>query len=80
MIAPTPEQMKVLLALADVITDVVRAAGPEGVPGGHLYAHLMKYLTLGQFESLMSALVGAGRVKKAGQVYIAVSLEPTEIV
>jgi hypothetical protein len=42
---------------------------PEGAPGGHLYAALMQYKSLDQFEAMMRALVEAKRVRRHGDLY-----------
>ncbi len=45
---------------------------PEGVPGGSLYAALMKKgCTLPQFEQIMGALTETGLVRKHGELYTA---------
>jgi hypothetical protein len=37
----TPEQIRALRAIADVILDMVKEGEPIGAPGGHIYAALM---------------------------------------
>lgn len=71
--AITREQAEALLALADAVTEAVRAGGEAGVPGGVLYAALLHVgLDLERFEHLMSALVAAKRVRRSGQLYFTV--------
>ncbi len=53
------------------ILEAVKAAGPLGAPGGHLYAAMMGSCTLAQFQRFMAALVQAGVLRKEGQVYFA---------
>lgn len=68
----TNEQKAAVLAVVSAVLDVARAAGPEGVPGGTLYAALMTHgCSLEQFEALMGALVKAGRLTQRGQLYFA---------
>jgi hypothetical protein len=67
-----PEQHRALLLLVDGIVESVRAAGDLGVPGGVLYAALMAHgCSLEQFEGLMSALVGLGKLRRSGDLYFA---------
>ena len=65
--------VRALVAITNIIVDVVRSSGTEGAPGGVLYAALMRYgCTLEQFEQIMGALVIAKKVTKRGQLYFAV--------
>ena len=74
----TPEQekaLKALLAIGQMIVDSIKEGDPNdmGVPGGTLYAALMRHgCTLEQFNMMMGALVGAGKVTQHGQLYRAV--------
>jgi hypothetical protein len=66
----TPAQIAAVRMIADAIVDAVKAAGAMGAPGGVLYAALMAYgISLSQFESLMSAMVSAGKLTKHGHLY-----------
>ncbi len=65
----TPEQIKLLRELAQTFIDAVKAGGALGAPAGVMYAAVMDKMTLSQFESVMSALVRTGRVRKDGNVY-----------
>lgn len=60
------------VALMRVIRAIVQTVNetPEGAPGGILYAVLMSQgCTLNQFETLMSALVMQGIIRKQGDCY-----------
>jgi hypothetical protein len=72
MTKPTNAQITALKMLADAIVDAVKAGGPLGAPAGPLYAALMDKMTLAHFEQFMSALVGAGKLRKDGDLYHAV--------
>ena len=61
------EQRDALLTLRH-IADAVVAVVTE-TPGGHLYAALMQYLSLDQFEAMMRVLVAAERIAKRGDCY-----------
>jgi hypothetical protein len=68
----TPEQVKALRDIADMIVLTVKESGPIGAPGGVLYAALMTHgCTLHQFEQIMGALVRAGKLTKRGHCYFA---------
>lgn len=72
-IALSPEQRAALAAIVAAVIDAVKVAGPLGAPAGVLYAALMSHgCTLSQFQSLMSALVRAGKVRQEGHLYFAV--------
>lgn len=67
---PTAAQAQALRAIVAAVVDAIAAAGPLGAPGGTLYAALMAHgCTLSQFESLMAALVRAGKVTRSGDLY-----------
>lgn len=59
--------------LAKVVSAVVfsvGSAGPEGVPGGTIYAALMTQgCTLEQFTKLMSIITASGLLVKKGELY-----------
>lgn len=66
----TNTQMRAVLAITDAIVEAVKAAGTLGAPGGTIYAALMAHgITLAQYEQLMAALVGAGKLTKQGHLY-----------
>ena len=68
--ALTPEQIKAIRAICDAVVYAVRAGGSLGAPGGVIYAALMgQGCTLSQFESLMSGLVRAGKLRRDGDLY-----------
>lgn len=49
----------------EAIVESVDAAGPDGVPAGHLYAALMPIgISLEQFESFVSAAVSLGKIRR----------------
>ncbi len=68
----TERQRTMLVALCDAILEAIEAMGERGVPSGHLYAHLMGKMSLGTYESIISALVKAGKVRQANHVLYAV--------
>lgn len=66
----TPEQQKAaILEIMAAIVETVKDLGPQGAPGGHLYAALMGVMRLDQFEVFMGALVKAGKLVKRGECY-----------
>jgi hypothetical protein len=70
---PTVEQILAIRKVCDAIIEAVKAAGPLGAPGGHIYAALMgQGCTLQQYESLMDALVRAKKLRRDGECYFAI--------
>ena len=68
----TKQQIAAIQAIAGIIVDVVKAAGPQGAPAGVIYAALMAHgCSLDQFNQLMGAIVGAGKLRKEGLLYFA---------
>lgn len=66
----THDQARAIAGILDGIVDAVRAAGPLGCPAGVLYAALMVHgCTLDKFETIMGALVTAGRLTKKLDCY-----------
>ena len=55
---------RVALAVTMVVNET-----PTGAPSGALYAALMAYLSVDQFEAMMRALVAAERISRRGDVY-----------
>jgi hypothetical protein len=55
---------RVALAVTMVVNET-----PTGAPSGALYAALMAYLSVDQFEARMRALVAAERISRRGDVY-----------
>ena len=69
---PTIEQQRALAGVVNAVIESVKAGGTDGAPGGILYAALMGHgCSLNQFESLMSALVGVGKLAQRGDCYFA---------
>lgn len=75
MSAPlTAQQAQALKLIVESIIEAVAAAGSLGAPGGVIYAALMQYgCSLNQYESIMSALVRAGKLRKQGDLYFTVA-------
>lgn len=61
-----------LMEVLNALVDAVRVTGKAGCPEGTLYATLMGHgCTLNQFNSIIGALVSAGRLRKEGHVLYA---------
>jgi hypothetical protein len=45
---------------------------PDGAPAGPMYAALMPYLSLAQFDAMMRLLVETGRITRRGDLYFPV--------
>lgn len=66
----TPQQAAALRAIVEAVTEAVAAAGSLGAPGGVIYAALMGHgCSLSQYESLMGAMVRAGKLRRSGHLY-----------
>ena len=66
----TPNQKVAALRLAlQAILGAVKEAGDLGAPGGVLYAALIGRISLQRFEQIMTALVRAGKLRRAGDLY-----------
>jgi hypothetical protein len=67
------KQLLLIVKFLNLIVDCAREAGPQGAPAGPMYAALMQHgCTLEQFESFMSILVEAKRLRKSGHLYFVV--------
>lgn len=70
MSQPTQKELAALREVISMITDAVKVAGTRGAPGGVMYAALSTAgCTLDQFNSIMGAMVSAGRLIKRGELY-----------
>lgn len=67
---PPVPTAKGIAAVLEAIVETVKDTGPDGVPGGILYAGLMAMgCSYSMFEALMGALVREGKLVKRGQLY-----------
>jgi hypothetical protein len=62
------ETVKALAELILVLRDIIRAAGKEGIPSGHLYAHCMGGMTLETYEKLIKIFLDSGKVERKNHV------------
>ena len=65
----TREKAAAILGVLCAIVEVVKAAGDNGVPSGHIYAMCMGGMSLEVYQELMALLVESGRVRRSGWVY-----------
>ena len=65
-------QVEAMTKLCSIIVESVRDMGTMGAPSGPMYASLMQYMTLEQYQTIMSGLVAAGKLRQVGYVYYAV--------
>jgi hypothetical protein len=67
------QQRDALRLVVGAVLDAVKVAMPRGAPGGILYAALMEQgCTINQYDSLMSALVRHGKLRRDGDLYFIV--------
>lgn len=65
-------KLQAVALLGLTVVQAIKAAGPLGLPGGTIYAGLMAHgCTYEQYEKLMAILVQSGKLRRAGQLYIA---------
>lgn len=79
----TKEQIKSCLTLFQAVADVIREAGPDGVPSGHLYALVIMPLGggLDTHEKIISLLKHCELVKESNHLLTWIgpkSDEPTD--
>jgi len=55
------------IQFALALAQSIHAAGPEGIPSGHLYAVVMGKCDLAYYEGAIRLLVNQGIVRKDGQ-------------
>lgn len=59
---------RVYQAIIETVNDC-----PNGAPGGPMYAAVMQYMTLDQFETMTNSLVYAKRISRKGDLYFPVA-------
>jgi hypothetical protein len=64
----TNEQRAAAMMLAAAIADTIKEAGSDGAIEGHMYAMLMAYMSLEQFQAIMRALVKTGKIRVSNHV------------
>jgi hypothetical protein len=57
-----------VLAIVQVVGETIKEFGPNGVPLGHLYAHLMGVISYNTFQAMIDAMVTAKVVKVSNNV------------
>ena len=71
MIATTQNAIKAALGILKAVADAIRELGE--VPSGHLYAHLMRKLSLEQYEQVIGVLKQAGLITESNHLFTWVS-------
>ena len=62
------------LETIETLRQAIDAAGPAGIPSGHLYAFVMAHIPITAYEHMIAMLVQAGRVARNGQVLTGVAV------
>lgn len=63
--------IKAILLICAAITEAIQEIGDQGLPAGTLYATLMATgCSLEQFNQLVDLLVGAGKIRKKGNLLL----------
>ena len=48
--------------IVSLMCEVVKAAGPHGIPSGHLYAQLLGHMNIATYTKLIEIMVQAGNI------------------
>lgn len=70
---PSKDDVAKALELAKAVLDVIIAAGPNGMPSGELYAHLMGKISIETYGSLIGMLKRLGLVAESNHLLTATS-------
>lgn len=63
---------EVVRAIADIIEETAREAGPLGAPSGHIYAALSATgLSLDTYQVILGVMERTGRIRVSGHVITA---------
>lgn len=62
------QELHAALQMTVAVAEAVKAAGPNGIPAGTVYAVLMDRVDLPGFQGLVRVLVRAGAVEEKGNV------------
>lgn len=65
---PSASETKAAIAIVLAIADTIRELG--SVPSGHVYAHVMHRLSLGQYAAVIELLKKTGKVKEENHLLI----------
>jgi len=57
----------------DTVQEIIKGAGSQGIPSGHLYAMLMAYMDLQTYQTMIGLMVKAGGVTLQNHVLRATS-------
>jgi hypothetical protein len=71
----TTTQAKAALELIIVAGQLVASHGAQGMPSGHLYAHMMNaFSDVNAYESMVAMMVRVGAITKRGDLLISTVL------
>jgi hypothetical protein len=62
------EQLKAIQGVLDAVCDTIRAA--KTIPSGHLYAMLMGFMSLDQYNEIIQALTAVGKIRTENDLLI----------
>lgn len=77
----TSKNSKDILKVVDVIKSMAEAvnASPNGIPSGHLYAHVMGFMSLEMYERIVGLMLEAKAIKKEGHLLLPATSKGTSI-
>jgi hypothetical protein len=62
-----------LKPMLDLVQEIIKGAGSQGIPSGHLYAMLMTYMDLQTYQTMIDMMVRAGGITLQNHVLRATS-------
>lgn len=65
------DAIRAILQIGDALIEAIESF-PQGIPSGHLYAHVMGLMSLQDYEAVIGILVKANRVRRKGHLLEAV--------
>lgn len=75
MSQPTPQQLTAAIEAAAALLQMIASHGAQGIPSGHLYAHVVGiFPDLGSYEACLGLLVKSQLVRREGLLLIAAKL------
>lgn len=64
----TQKAVNAYIAIAGLMLEAIQEAGVDGIPSGHLYAIVMQYMNLDQYNMIINSLVKAGKITNKGHL------------
>jgi len=62
------QKLKAIKGVLDAVCDTIKTA--KTMPSGHLYAMMMNYMSLDQYNQIIQALTEVGKIQKQDDLLI----------